>query len=212
MLVFLLEVHVQCASAALPVFVPPFSVVLVVGFEEPWYTVFEGTASVQVCVGILRGALAGGITLTFDVQSQQAPTDYAEGEYVHIILDHGSIQLIHQNYLCVNATAPDDYTAISEMRSITSITTRQCFDILVVDDDEREHPEKLLVVGSPMFGGNIQFDPTQTEVWIIDGSKEDRYDVLELLQFHASYCLHVFISRCPNWPNTHIVELFKERV
>ena len=28
---------------------------IVVGFEEPWYTVFEGTGSAQVCVGVVQG-------------------------------------------------------------------------------------------------------------------------------------------------------------
>ena len=56
------------------------------------------------------------------------------------------------------------------MRSITSTTNRQCFDIMVVDDDEREHPEKLLVKGNPT-GRNFQLNPAETEVWIIDGSK-----------------------------------------
>ena len=41
---------------------------------------------------------------------------------------------------------------------------------MVVDDDEREHPEKLLVKGNPT-GRNFQLNPAETEVWIIDGSK-----------------------------------------
>ena len=68
------------------------------------------------------------------------------------------------------ATAPNDYFALSETRSITSITTRQCFEIVIIDDDEREHPEKLLVIGT-IVSGYFQFNPAETEVWIIDGSK-----------------------------------------
>ena len=59
------------------------SLVVVVGFEEPWYTVYEGTASVEVCVGVLQGVLASDLTLPFDAQTQQAATDYAVGECAH---------------------------------------------------------------------------------------------------------------------------------
>ena len=68
-------------------------------------------------------------------------------------------------------TAPDDYTTLSEERSITRTITGQCFDIAIEDDNESEHPEKLLVVGS-IVSGDFTFNPLQTEVWIIDGSKE----------------------------------------
>ena len=59
------------------------SPVVVVGFEEPWYTVYEGTASVEVCVGVLQGILASDLTLTFIAQTQRAATDYAVGKCPH---------------------------------------------------------------------------------------------------------------------------------
>lgn len=76
------------------------------------------------------------------------------------------------------STAPDDYLAFSETRSISNTTAnyRQCFDVMVVADDEREHPGKLLVTGSALRG-DLHFNPAQTEVWIIDGCKE--YSVLQ---------------------------------
>ena len=40
-----------------------------------------------------------------------------------------------------------------------------------MDDDEREHSEKLLVVGS-IVSGDFIFNPFETEVWIGDESKE----------------------------------------
>lgn len=46
---------------------------------------------------------------------------------------------------------------------------RQCFAVAVVDDDEREHPEKLLAVGV-IVEGDFEFTPAETEVWIIDDS------------------------------------------
>ena len=55
---------------------------IIIGFEEPWYTVFEGTESVEVCVGVIQGTLASNITLRFNVQTQQAATDYAVGKCV----------------------------------------------------------------------------------------------------------------------------------
>lgn len=54
-----------------------------IGFEEPWYTVFEETASVEVCVGVVQGTLGSDITLTFNVTTQQAETDYAVGKCPH---------------------------------------------------------------------------------------------------------------------------------
>ena len=74
------------------------------------------------------------------------------------------------SFYTFSATAPNDYATLSGMRSITSTSTRQCFDVMVVDDDEREHPEKLLMIGNPVSGG-FQLIPAETEVWIIDGSK-----------------------------------------
>ena len=50
------------------------------------------------------------------------------------------------------------------------MTIGHCFEIVIVDDNEREHPEKLLVIGS-IVSGDFQFNPAETEVWIIDGSK-----------------------------------------
>ena len=50
------------------------------------------------------------------------------------------------------------------------MTTKQCFEIAIVDDDEKEHPEKLLVIGS-VVSGDFHFNLAETEVWIIDGSK-----------------------------------------
>ena len=55
---------------------------IVIGFEEPWYTVFEETKLVEVCVGVAHGNLSSDITLRFNVQTQQAATDYAVGECV----------------------------------------------------------------------------------------------------------------------------------
>ena len=74
------------------------------------------------------------------------------------------------------STAPDDYTTLSEERSITKTVTRQCFDIAIVDDNEREHSEKLLVVGS-IVSGDFFFNPFETEVWIGDESKEQSVHV-----------------------------------
>lgn len=51
-----------------------------IGFEEPWYTVFEGTPSVEVCVAVVQGFLASDVTLRFNVRSQQAVTDFAVGK------------------------------------------------------------------------------------------------------------------------------------
>ena len=50
------------------------------------------------------------------------------------------------------------------------MTIGHCFEIVIVDDNEREHPEKLLVIGS-IVSGDFQFNSAETEVWIIDGSK-----------------------------------------
>jgi len=57
-----------------------YSIGIVVGFEEPWYTVFEGTGLAQVCVGVVQGILASDILLTFNIQTQQASTDFAVGK------------------------------------------------------------------------------------------------------------------------------------
>ena len=56
------------------------SIGIVIGFEEPWYTVFEGRGSARLCVGVVQGILASDITLTFSVQTQQASTDFAVGK------------------------------------------------------------------------------------------------------------------------------------
>ena len=61
------------------------STAIVIGFEEPWYTVFEGTPSVEVCVGVVQGILASDVTLRFNVRSQQAATDFALGKCVYYI-------------------------------------------------------------------------------------------------------------------------------
>ena len=53
---------------------------VVVGFEEPWYTVYEGAASVEVCVGVVQGVLTSDLPLTFTIRTQQATTDYAVGK------------------------------------------------------------------------------------------------------------------------------------
>ena len=52
-----------------------------VGFEEPWYTVYEGAASVEVCVGVVQGVLTAD--LIFSLQTQQAATDYVVGKCAH---------------------------------------------------------------------------------------------------------------------------------
>lgn len=76
------------------------------------------------------------------------------------------------------------------MRSITNNTAnRQCFDIMVVDDGEEEHPGKLLVIGSAVRG-DFHFNPAKTEVWIIDGCKNCsvlQNDLVNILSLLPSY-------------------------
>ena len=89
------------------------------------------------------------------------------------------------------ATAPSDYTAFSETRSITSNAMRQCFAVAVVDDDEREHPEKLLVVGG-IVDGDFLFSPAETVVWIIDDSSSKEYLIIRLILW--SYLLFLCVA------------------
>ena len=43
----------------------------------------EGTPSVQVCVGIVKGTLASDSEIVFDLKTQQAPIDSALGKMNH---------------------------------------------------------------------------------------------------------------------------------
>lgn len=53
-----------------------FFIELLIAFEEPWYTVFEGTPFALVCVSISQGTLDSDAHLTFNVRTMQA-TKYA---------------------------------------------------------------------------------------------------------------------------------------
>lgn len=44
-------------------------VVVTIGFAESTYTVIEDESSVEVCVRVLTGTLAPGVTLEFSIQT-----------------------------------------------------------------------------------------------------------------------------------------------
>lgn len=63
-------------------------------------------------------------------------------------------------------------------------TSRRCFIIETLDDEEEEAPEKFMIVGNAI-SHFIEFDPTSALIWIVDDESKIAIQQLRNNLYHC---------------------------